>query len=65
MHSQEEVQAVTDVFDGEIRIYEKTDEKLMQIRRMYDQEYIGEEMPLRKEKLSSAGAARRLGYSSY
>jgi KaiC/GvpD/RAD55 family RecA-like ATPase len=65
MHSNEEVQAVTDLFDGEIRIYEKADQKLMQIRRMYEQEYIGEEMPVRKEKLSNIGVARSLGYHNY
>ena len=65
MHSPEEVQAVTDLFDGEMRIYEKAEQKLMQIRRMYEQEYIGEEMPLRKERLSNVGVARSLGYHHY
>lgn len=65
MHGNEEVQAVLDVFDGEIRVYEKAGQKLMQIRRMYEQDYIEDEMPLRKEKLSTAGVARRLRYQNY
>jgi KaiC/GvpD/RAD55 family RecA-like ATPase len=65
MHGTEEVQAVLDLFDGEIRIFEKAEQKLMQIRRMYEQDYIGEEMPLRKDRLSTTGVARRLGYHSY
>jgi KaiC/GvpD/RAD55 family RecA-like ATPase len=65
MHGNEEVQAVLDLFDGEIRIYEKAEQKLMQIRRMYEQDYIGEEMPLRKEKLSTTGVVRMLRYQNY
>ena len=65
MHTTAEVQAVTDVFDGEIRIHEAADQKLMRIRRMYEQEYLDEEMPLRKEKLSTLGVAKRLRYQNY
>jgi KaiC/GvpD/RAD55 family RecA-like ATPase len=65
MHNAEEVQAVTDIFDGEIRIYEKAEQKLMQIRRMYEQEYMREEMPLRKDRLSTTGVAKRLRYHNY
>ncbi|MCW4055808.1 MAG: hypothetical protein NWE82_03375, partial [Candidatus Bathyarchaeota archaeon] len=65
MHGNEEVQAVLDLFDGEIRIYEKAEQKRMQIRRMYEQDYIGEEMPLRKEKLSTTGVVRMLRYQNY
>ncbi len=65
MHNTEEVQAVIDLFDGEIRVYEKADQRLMQIRRMYEQEYIAEEMPLRKDRLSTNGAVRRLRYHNY
>ncbi|MGB9134511.1 MAG: ATPase domain-containing protein [Candidatus Bathyarchaeia archaeon] len=65
MHNTEEVQAVIDVFDGEIRVYEKAEQKLMQIRRMYEQEYIAEEMPLRKDRLSTTGVVRKLRYHNY
>jgi KaiC/GvpD/RAD55 family RecA-like ATPase len=65
MHDTAEVQSVLDLFDGEIRIYEKAEQKFMQIRRMYEQDYIEEEMPLRKDRLSTTGVARRLGYQNY
>lgn len=65
MHSAEEAQAVLDLFDGEIDIYEKNDQKFLRIRKMYDQTYLENELPLRKNSLSKIGITRRLGYQNY
>jgi hypothetical protein len=55
MHTTEEVQAVLDPFEGEIDIYEKetkeTAQKVLRIRRMLNQRYLENEMPLVKEEL--------------
>lgn len=55
MHLAEEVQAVLDPFEGEIDIYEKETngavQKYLRIRRMLNQRYLENEMPLAKEKL--------------
>ncbi len=55
MHSVEEVQAVLDPFEGEIDVHaQQTDEgmeKFLRIRRMFNQRYLENEMPLRKDKL--------------
>ena len=51
MHSTQEVRAVLDLFDGEISIYEKADdEKFLRIKRMAEQEYLEDEIPLSKQK---------------
>ena len=65
MHPAEEVQAVLDLFDGEIEVYEKKDQKLLRIKKMYEQDYIRDELPLRKNTLSTTGIARRLRYHNY
>ncbi len=65
MHPAEEVQAVLDLFDGEIEVYEKKDQKFLRIKKMYEQDYIGNELPLRKNTLSTTGTARRLRYHNY
>lgn len=65
MHPAEEVQAVLDLFDGEIEVYEKRDQKFLRIKRMYEQDYIGNELPLKKNTLSTNGSARRLRYHNY
>lgn len=55
MHPSQEVQAVLDLFEGEIRIYEREletgSEKSVKIRKMYNQRYLESELLLRKEEL--------------
>ncbi len=55
MHSAEEVEAVLDPFEGEIDIYQrKTNgmtQKCLRIKRMLNQRYLENEMPLMKERL--------------
>jgi hypothetical protein len=55
MHPPEEVQAIIDVFDGEISIFEKETkkgpEKFLRIRKMYEQRYLEREVPLSKERM--------------
>jgi KaiC/GvpD/RAD55 family RecA-like ATPase len=55
MHPLEEVQAILDLFEGEISIYEKETrkgtEKFVTIKKMYNQRYLESELPLRKERL--------------
>jgi predicted transcriptional regulator/KaiC/GvpD/RAD55 family RecA-like ATPase len=50
MHSQEEVQAILDLFEGEIDIYEKESPdglaRYVKVRKMYDQEYMGQAVPM-------------------
>ncbi len=54
MHPAQEVQAVLDLFDGEISIYEKEDDKVLrkylQVRKLHDQKYLEHELVL-KEKM--------------
>jgi KaiC/GvpD/RAD55 family RecA-like ATPase len=55
MHAPQEVQAILDVFEGEISIFEretkKGSEKFLKIRKMQDQKYLERELPLDKKKL--------------
>jgi hypothetical protein len=57
MHSPEEVQAILDLFEGEINIYaketKKGSEKILKIKKMYNQKYLESELPLKKEKLQT------------
>jgi KaiC/GvpD/RAD55 family RecA-like ATPase/tetratricopeptide (TPR) repeat protein len=57
MHPTQEVQAILGLFDGEINIHEKESErgleKFLKIRKMYNQRYMANELPLRKEKLEA------------
>jgi len=57
LHPQEETQAVLGLFDGEIRISEKENakgtERVLKIRRLYNQKYQENEIILTKEKLSA------------
>jgi len=47
MHSAEEVRAILDLFDGEVSIQEKKEgERSLRVKRMTDQEYVENEMPL-------------------
>ncbi len=54
MHSPQEVHAILSIFEGEINIYEKETEKglekFLKIRKMYNQRYLENKLPLRKEK---------------
>jgi KaiC/GvpD/RAD55 family RecA-like ATPase len=53
MHPLQELQAILDLFDGEINIYEKETEKGLEkhlkIKKMSNQEYLESEMLLKKE----------------
>jgi KaiC/GvpD/RAD55 family RecA-like ATPase len=53
MHPPEEVQAMLELFDGEISIYERETkngpEKSMKIKKMVNQKYLESELPLKKE----------------
>jgi len=57
MHPQEEVQAILGLFEGEIRISEKETErgieKVLRIRKLYNQRYLENELTLTREKLES------------
>jgi len=57
MHSPEEVQAILDLFEGEINIYEKEtkkgSEKILKIKKMYNQKYLESELRLKKESLQT------------
>jgi hypothetical protein len=57
MHPPEEVQAMLELFDGEISIYERETkngpEKSLKIKKMVNQRYLESELPLRKERLKS------------
>jgi tetratricopeptide (TPR) repeat protein len=54
MHSSQELQAILDLFDGEISVLEKEIEKglerYLKIKRMSNQEYLKEELLLTKEE---------------
>lgn len=65
MHPAEDVQAVLDLFDGEMEVYESVNQKLLRVRRMYEQDYIENELPLRRNKLLTTGVARELRYHRY
>jgi KaiC/GvpD/RAD55 family RecA-like ATPase len=55
MHPPEEVQAILGLFDGEIRINQRETEngieKVLKIRKLYNQRYLEKELLLNKEKL--------------
>jgi KaiC/GvpD/RAD55 family RecA-like ATPase len=65
MHPAEDTQAVLDLFDGEIDIYENANQKFLRIRKLYDQTYLENELTLRKTSLSNVGLARKLRYQSF
>jgi len=56
MHPQEEVQAILDLFDGEILLYERTKlqevQQILRVNRMHGQRFLKTESILNKEKLS-------------
>lgn len=55
MHSPQEVQAILDLFDGEIQLFRRKTEKgfrrFLRIEKLYNQNYIEEELSLRKNRL--------------
>jgi KaiC/GvpD/RAD55 family RecA-like ATPase len=55
MHPPEEAQAVLDIFEGEVALYEKEgrkgSERFLRIKKMYNQKYLSSELPLRKKRL--------------
>jgi tetratricopeptide (TPR) repeat protein/KaiC/GvpD/RAD55 family RecA-like ATPase len=57
MHPMDEVQAILGLFEGEIRVSEKETpegvEKVLRIRKLYDQKYLENELTLAKEKLEA------------
>jgi tetratricopeptide (TPR) repeat protein/KaiC/GvpD/RAD55 family RecA-like ATPase len=57
MHPQEEVQSILGLFEGEIRISEKETakgtEKVLKIRKLYNQRYLENELTLTKESLEA------------
>lgn len=65
MHPPEEAQAVLDMFEGEMLVYETEGRKYLRIRKMYEQNYIENELPLRKDRLLIAGPTRSLRYKHY
>jgi KaiC/GvpD/RAD55 family RecA-like ATPase len=65
MHPVEEAQAILDLFDGEMEVYEKENRKSLRIKKMYEQDYLEDDLPLRKNKLSTTGIARKLRYHNY
>ncbi|MCZ2856667.1 MAG: hypothetical protein O2U62_06205, partial [Candidatus Bathyarchaeota archaeon] len=55
MHPPQDARAILDLFEGEINMYEKeTDkglQKFLKIRKMYNQRYLENELPVKKENL--------------
>lgn len=59
MHPSQEVQAILDLFEGEISIYEKPSkgvpERFLRVTKLYNQRYLDNELPLKRERLSAKG----------
>jgi hypothetical protein len=57
MHPPEEVQAILGLFEGEIRVSERETEKgvekILRVRKLYNQRYLENELTLTREKLES------------
>ena len=51
MHPQQELQAILDLFEGEINIYEKGNKKYLKIKKMSNQKYLDSELLLKREDL--------------
>jgi hypothetical protein len=56
MHPSQEVQAILDIFDGEIDLYEKTTRKgsgkFLKVTKMVNQRYLEDELQVRKERIN-------------
>ena len=50
VHPSEELHAILGLFDGEIDIFEKGAEQFLKIKRMSNQKYLKDELPLTKEQ---------------
>jgi KaiC/GvpD/RAD55 family RecA-like ATPase len=64
MHPPRDVQAILDLFEGEIDLYDrktkKGSKKFLKIKRLYNQKYLESELPLKKEeRLGAMWRARR------
>jgi len=59
IHPQQELEAILDLFEGEINIYEKETEKglgkYLKIKKMITQKYLDSELLLRREDLQKQG----------
>ena len=55
MHSPQEVQAILDLFQGEIDIYKKKTKRgfkrYLRIEKMYNKDYLESELPLKKDRI--------------
>jgi hypothetical protein len=49
IHPPEELHAILGLFEGEINIYDKGAEQFLKIKRMSNQEYLEDELPLTRE----------------
>lgn len=65
MHPPEETQAMLDLFDGEMEVYEKESKRVLRIKKMYGQNYVSDELPLNKDRLSTMGTSKRWNYQNY
>lgn len=61
MHPSQEVQAIQDIFDGEISIYEKEthdgQEKFLRVKKMINQRYLDSELLIKRERISQKNQA--------
>jgi tetratricopeptide (TPR) repeat protein/KaiC/GvpD/RAD55 family RecA-like ATPase len=51
MHPSEELYAILGLFDGEINLFEKGPRKFLKIRKMSNQKYLEDELPLKKGQI--------------
>ena len=65
MHNPEEVQAILDLFEGEISIFEKGDEKFLRIKKLLNQTYLENRLPMKKTKLTTEYLRRRGKWQRY
>ncbi len=65
MHRPEEVQAILDLFEGEISIFEEGSEKLLQIKKLLNQPYLENQRPIKKIKLTNKHLRRRGKWQRY
>ncbi|UCE95717.1 MAG: hypothetical protein JSV51_08415 [Candidatus Bathyarchaeota archaeon] len=65
MHRPEEVQAILDLFEGEINIIEEGPEKLLQIKKLLNQPYLANQRLIKKSKLTDKHLRRRGKWQRY
>ncbi len=65
MHLPQDAQAILDLFQGEIHIFKEKTEKglkrFLRIERMYNQQYLELELPLKKEKIHARSPLQDCG----